>query len=102
MLFVKGLKKFMAKVELVYVAMDHSTFHVHLDLAQGATVADAIKESGVEKQYPESLGLPVGIYAKQVPLETVLKEGDRVEIYRPLTQDPKDKRRKQADLKRRA
>lgn len=83
----------MVHVELVYVAADQTIFQVRLNLPTGATIEDAIRESGLETKYPESKGMPVGIYSKQLPLNTVLTEGCRVEIYRPLTQDPKDKRR---------
>jgi putative ubiquitin-RnfH superfamily antitoxin RatB of RatAB toxin-antitoxin module len=49
----------------------------------------------------EELGIdlancPVGIYAKKKPLDTVLRENDRIEIYRPLVADPKDSRRRRA------
>ena len=40
---------------------------------------------------------PVGLYGKKRPLDTVLREHDRIEIYRPLLADPKDSRRKRAE-----
>ena len=89
----------MLKVELVYVAKDKTTFMRRLNLQNQATVADAIRESGVIEAYPEAKDLPLGIYAKPVTPETLLKEGDRVEIYRPLSLDPKEKRRQRARLK---
>jgi putative ubiquitin-RnfH superfamily antitoxin RatB of RatAB toxin-antitoxin module len=42
---------------------------------------------------------PVGIFAKKKTLDTVLRERDRIEIYRPLVADPKDSRRKRAAKK---
>jgi putative ubiquitin-RnfH superfamily antitoxin RatB of RatAB toxin-antitoxin module len=42
---------------------------------------------------------PVGIYGKKKTLDTVLRERDRIEIYRPLVADPKDSRRKRAAKK---
>jgi hypothetical protein len=64
-------------------------------LPEGSTVADALAASGFE-------GAPgrVGIYGKVVPARTVLRDGDRVEIYRPLQADPKDLRRARAAKKR--
>jgi putative ubiquitin-RnfH superfamily antitoxin RatB of RatAB toxin-antitoxin module len=41
----------------------------------------------------------VGIYAKKKTLDTVLRERDRIEIYRPLVADPKDSRRRRAAKK---
>lgn len=90
----------MVKVELVFVAADKKVIHHHLDLEQGATVADAIAMSGITQNYPETAAMVVGIYAKQVSQDTVLKAGDRIEIYRPLARDPKEKRRQQARLKK--
>jgi putative ubiquitin-RnfH superfamily antitoxin RatB of RatAB toxin-antitoxin module len=69
---------------------------VHLDLKPGATVADALLESEITTTHPETKGLPVGIYSKPVSLDTVLQEGDRLEIYRPLMRDPKETRRQRA------
>lgn len=64
-------------------------------LPEGSTVADALAASGLESA-PGS----VGIYGKIVPARTVLRDGDRVEIYRPLVADPKDLRRARAAKKR--
>ena len=90
----------MVKVELVYVASDKSTVHLALDLNRGARVIDALNASGIYQSHPETKDLSVGIFAKTVPLDTLLKEGDRVELYRPLARDPKEKRRQQARLKK--
>lgn len=90
----------MVNVELIFVASDQSIIHQRLCLAKGATVADAITASGIINQYPEVNSLPVGIFSKLVSRETQLSSGDRVELYRPLTIDPKEKRR-QRSLKKR-
>lgn len=90
----------MVKVELVYVAQDGATLHLNMDLKQGSTVYDALIKSEIYDSYPETKDLSFGIYAKQVTLDTVLKEGDRIEIYRPLERDPKEKRRQLARKKK--
>ena len=67
-----------------------------VELPEGATVQDAINRSGILKQFPD-IDLEkqkVGIYAKISKLDAVLNEGDRVEIYRPITCDPKTVPRK--------
>lgn len=62
----------------------------------GTTLEQAIVQSGVLQAAPEiDLGsMAVGIYAKRKALDTVLREHDRVEIYRPLIADPKNARRR--------
>jgi len=67
-----------------------------VDVPEGATVQDAINKSGILKQFPD-INLEtqkVGIYAKLSKLDAVLSDGDRVEIYRPITCDPKTVPRK--------
>ncbi len=86
----------MVNVELVFVTLDQTTVHQHLSLAAGATVADALVASGIINQYPEVGSLPVGIFSKLVTRDTPLSSGDRVELYRPLMIDPKEKRRQRS------
>jgi len=72
-----------------------------LRVASGTTVGQAVETSGVLAEFPEInlVTQPVGIYAKKKTLDTVLRERDRIEIYRPLIADPKDSRRKRAAKK---
>lgn len=72
-----------------------------LMLAAGATVTEAIQQSGIMCDFPEIdlASAKVGIFGKRVRLDTMLQSGDRVEIYRPLLADPKDRRRKRAAAK---
>lgn len=69
-----------------------------IELPQGSLVSQAIESSGILNRCPELVldDLKVGIFSKKCTLDTVLKEGDRVEIYRPLTIDPKVARRLRA------
>lgn len=90
----------MLKVELVYIPLNRPAFHITLNLKQGVTLLEAINLSGIYEQYSDAQHLPVGIYGKLVPLDTFLKDGDRVEFYRPLTLDPKEKRRRLARAKK--
>ncbi|MEY3182989.1 MAG: hypothetical protein RLZ35_974 [Pseudomonadota bacterium] len=63
------------------------------------TVADALQASGVLLEFPEinlTDSHKVGIFGKLVSMHTLLQDKDRLEIYRPLTQDPKILRRKRA------
>ncbi len=62
-----------------------------LRLPQGCTLDDALKASGWFPQGCE--GLAVGIWGRKMPSDTVLRDGDRIEVYRGLTVDPKEARR---------
>jgi uncharacterized protein len=71
---------------------------VELQLEAGSTVVDAIRASKIMAQFPH-IDLSknrVGVFGKLAKLEAPLREGDRVEIYRALTVDPKEARRKRA------
>ena len=84
-------------VDVVY-PLPREQYLIHVELPQGSTVADAIRESRIEEKYPE-IDLAVmktGIYGKLAKLDAVLHPGDRVEIYRPLIADPKEIRKQRA------
>ena len=72
-----------------------------LQVAPGTTIGQAIEMSGVLEAYPDiNLSTqPVGIYSKKQTLDTLLRERDRIEVYRPLVADPKDSRRRRAAKK---
>jgi hypothetical protein len=82
----------------VQICYANSSLQVLQDLqvTLGTTLQEAILQSGLLRQIPEIdlAVLRVGIYGKLKSLDTVLREHDRVEIYRPLTADPKEARRK--------
>jgi len=62
----------------------------NIDVPNGATIKDAIELSGILDKFPDiDLDIQkVGIFGKVSKLETPLNDGDRVEIYRPITADP--------------
>jgi hypothetical protein len=68
-----------------------------------ATVGEAIEASDVRRQVPELAAVPleVGVFSQRRTLADALHDGDRVEIYRPLTIDPKEARRIRAAVRRR-
>ncbi len=86
-------------VEVVFALPERQEL-VSLKLAQGSTVADAIERSGLAKCFDDFEVDPsrVGIFSRKVAPEQVLRDGDRVEIYRPLLADPKEVRRQRALL----
>ena len=89
-------KRYMVRVNLVYVPAAKKAIQLTLTLQVGATIAAALEHSGLLQSHPEIKDRPVGIFGTIVPLNTRLKTGDRIEIYRPLLIDPKEKRRQRA------
>ena len=84
-------------VELVYALKDAQEV-VALSVAAGTTVGEAIRLSGLPVRYPEidAECAAVGLYGRIVARDATLRDGDRVEIYRPLKRDPKQARRRRA------
>jgi putative ubiquitin-RnfH superfamily antitoxin RatB of RatAB toxin-antitoxin module len=69
-----------------------------IEVEEGATVREAIKRCGLLRRYPE-IDLArnqVGIFSRSVSLEHRVRTGDRIEIYRPLKIDPKERGRRRA------
>lgn len=87
----------MINVEVAY-ADETTQVVIPLKVQLGTTVIEAIHQSGIFLQFPylPSLAGRVGIFGRLVPLDKRLKEGDRVEIYRALKQNPKEARRERA------
>ena len=85
-------------VEVAY-ATPNKQLIIPVNVPQGSLVRDAIELSGIKKEFPEiNLEIDsVGIFGKHTTLDHVLREKDRVEIYRPLIADPKEIRRQRAE-----
>jgi putative ubiquitin-RnfH superfamily antitoxin RatB of RatAB toxin-antitoxin module len=88
------------RVQVCFARPDMQILH-DLLVPPGTTVEDAIRRSGVLRVAPEIdlTDCRLGIHGKLKTLDTALRDGDRVEIYRPLVADPKESRRKRADKK---
>ncbi len=85
-------------VEIAY-ALPHQQILLSQQIPPETTAEQAIRQSGLLEKYPE-IDLAknkVGIFGKLAKLETVLRDKDRVEIYRALIADPKEVRKKRAD-----
>ena len=86
------------KIEITYALPDRQEL-VTIDLPEGSTVMQAVEASGLLQKYPEidPGGVnKLGVFAKLAKADTVLRDRDRVEIYRPLIADPKEVRRQKA------
>jgi putative ubiquitin-RnfH superfamily antitoxin RatB of RatAB toxin-antitoxin module len=88
------------QIEIVLAQPGH-TRSLTLSLAPGATVADAVHRAAACAEFTDVNwdAAPLGIFGRLVTRDQVLKQGDRVEIYRPLATDPKTARRKRATSK---
>ena len=82
------------KIEVAYALPDRQVI-LAVDVEQGSTIEHAIKQSGILTEFPK-INLAkqtVGIFSRTCQLSDKVNDGDRIEIYRPLTIDPKDARR---------
>ena len=88
----------MGKVEVAYATPKKQLILV-VPFQDAMTAEQAINESGILQRFPELdiASSSVGIFSKPCKLDTPLREGDRVEIYRPLIADPKEVRRQRAE-----
>ena len=85
------------RVEVVFATPQKQEL-VSVQLEEGSRLADAIEQSGLAEKFDNFEVDPdrVGIFGKKASLDQVLRDGDRVEIYRPLLADPKEVRRQRA------
>jgi len=67
-----------------------------IEVEADATVNDAIQASGLLRDFPEFRPAGVGIFGRRVAPDAGLRDGDRIELYRPLLIDPKEARRRRA------
>jgi len=89
-------------VTVVYALPDAAT-EIALRLPEGATIADAIEQAKVRVELGDAdmARCAVGIFGLRARRDSVLADGDRVELYRRLSADPKQARRQRAAHKRR-
>jgi len=108
MLLRKGLRLCMAqkammpeqiRVEVVF-ALPEKQVLLDLALDRGATIADAIAAAGLQETFSgESLDdLETGVWGHPAARNHHVRDGDRIELYRPLLRDPREARRERAQL----
>jgi len=90
------------RVEVAYARPDRQEI-VEVEVPEGTTAMEAVLKSGIEKIFPEvdPANTDMGIFGKVIkkPEAHPLREGDRVELYRPLKIDPKQARLNRAKKK---
>ena len=69
-----------------------------LEVPAGCTAGDALERSGILAMHPgiDPAACGIGIFGREVPRSQVLQPGDRVEVLRPLAEDPRERRRRLA------
>jgi uncharacterized protein len=84
-------------IEVVFCPGPRQILRASLQLPWGCAVSDALVASALIGEDPVQAlkvqGLHLGVWGRKAALGGLLREGDRVEIYRPLTVDPKEARR---------
>lgn len=93
----------MMRVEVAYATPERQEI-VPVEVEEGATVLDAVRLSNIEALFPglEPEQVDMGVFGKVVktPADHKLRDGDRVELYRPLKIDPKQARMNRARKKK--
>jgi putative ubiquitin-RnfH superfamily antitoxin RatB of RatAB toxin-antitoxin module len=85
------------RIEVAYAKPEEQVI-LRVEIHPEATAQEAILHSGLLSRFPE-IDLErnkIGLFSKPCKLDQLLKDGDRVEIYRPLIADPKESRRNRA------
>ena len=85
-------------VEVAYARPERQMI-IRLKVAAGTTAGQAVRQSGILEQFDDidPAQMARGIFSRAISEETVLREHDRVEIYRPLIADPQAVRRARAE-----
>ena len=85
------------RIEVVYALSDQQEL-IELSVDAGTSVETAIRLSGITERFAglDVSACTVGVWGRVVAPATILKDGDRVEIYRPLELDPREARRRLA------
>ncbi len=74
---------------------------IRLTVPMGTTLIEAVKQSGIRSRFPalDLDTLPKGVFGEHREHAYLVREGDRIEIYRPLQKDPKEARRIRAQIR---
>lgn len=88
------------RIEVVYARAERQVL-LALDVVAGTTLREAVKLSGIAGHFPgefDPATVPLGVFGRRVqdPQRQTVQAGDRIELYRPLPQDPNDSRKARA------
>lgn len=92
-----GRAEGLLRVQVVYATTREQVVR-DMTVSTGTRVRDAVSASGLLERFAEirPLETPVGIFGRRVGWDDAVADGDRIEIYRPLSIDPKEARRRRA------
>ncbi len=82
-------------MSVCYSGVARQVFQVDLQLPKDSTVTEALRASHLLNRVPDAEvdALVTGVWGRKVPPDHLLRDGDRLELYRPLKVDPKMARR---------
>ena len=81
-------------IELVWSPQRGELHHQRLRVSEGSSIEAALRDCPeFAAMLPRLAELRIGIWGRVKPLQTLLRDRDRIEVYRPLTVDPKEARR---------
>lgn len=83
----------MIKVDVTFAPDSQTQRLITVQVADDSCVMDAVQATGWQQQYPQIFEYSVGVFSQKVDWQAAIKTGDRIEIYRPLTIDPQNKRK---------
>jgi putative ubiquitin-RnfH superfamily antitoxin RatB of RatAB toxin-antitoxin module len=100
---VRHLNDAPLRIEIAYAEPQRAIVKT-LRLPAGSCVADALRLAALDPDFSgvDLANSPLGIFGRLARRDQVLREGDRIEIYRPLAADPKEARRARARQSSRA
>ncbi|GAB3682368.1 RnfH family protein [Salinisphaera aquimarina] len=86
----------------VLLALPHKCWRRRIEIAPGTTAADAVRASGLDALCHEQCGqMPkIGVFGRKVGDDHVVQAGERLELYRELTADPRQRRRADVQARR--
>ena len=87
------------RVEIVFALPTRQVLQ-KVNVAEGATVTDVIAASGIARQFPDNdlAACQTGVWGRPVDRDRLVREGDRIELLRPLEMDPREARRLKAGI----
>lgn len=85
-------------VEVVFAGAGQSALRRRIEVDAGSTLMQAIETSGITDVLPVHAMDPrrLGVFGRRASPDQQVRDGDRIEIYRPLTLDPMEARRRRA------
>ncbi len=83
------------RVEVAYALPERQWLFL-LDLPVGSTAGEALRQSGLDQETSLPEAVELSVFGRPCRRDTVLTDGDRVEVLRPLVFDPKESRRRRA------